>query len=403
MPVDRTIAEDLAQTLADMYRTAQDRITVDIAHALKAGIDRPDWAEAKLRALGTLERHIRGVLAQLGTSAQTEIEQALMLAYVRGGRAALQEVARLQLTPLERLALGNQVDGMARLAELAAKRRLSLARIVDQVRRDLPGIDALQRLAFSLTTKTQGTHLRILRWAEDAYRDVIGRATAPQVLLGTKTRLRAAQTAWEQLLGQGITGFVDKSGRRWELASYVEMATRTTVAQAAVQGHLDRLSAAGLDLVIVSNAPQECVRCRPWEGKILARNGPGGNHFRGVAKVIEDGKTVPVEVAGSVDEAVAAGLMHPNCRHSLSAYLPGVTKPITHTEDPEGDEARQQQRAIERRIRAAKRDQAAAIDPAAKKAVGARVRDLQAEMREHLDAHPDLFRKPVRERNGAAR
>ena len=34
--------------------------------------------------------------------------------------------------------------------------------------------------------------------------------------------------------------FVDKAGRKWELASYVEMATRTGNVHAALQGHIDR-------------------------------------------------------------------------------------------------------------------------------------------------------------------
>src|SRR5690606_17214059 len=72
-----------------------------------------------------------------------------------------------------------------------------------------------------------------------------------------------------------------------------------------------------------------------------------------------DGEMVTVDVAGTVDQAVAAGLLHPNCRHSLSAFLPGITTARTPpdrpaatpppqpsfrqrvTEAAEGDEARQ--------------------------------------------------------------
>jgi hypothetical protein len=403
MPVDRTLAEDLASTLADLYGDAERRIAGGIARQLAAGIQSPDWAERKLAAVRQVETLVQRVLVGLNGPMRAEIEQALILAYVRGGRAALDELAAQNMTQLQRLALGNQVDALARLGDVAAARKTALRDLVDRARVELPGVDVLNRLAFSLVGKIQGTHLRILRWGLDAYREVIARTAAPGVILGTTTRVRAAQVAWEEFLVRGITGFVDKAGRRWELASYVEMATRSTTAQAAVQSHLDRLGQAGHDLVIVSNAPQECHLCRPWEGRILDRRDIRGTRSIEVEHTTEDGRMITVDVKGSVDEAVSAGLMHPNCRHSLSAYLPGVTKPITHTEDPDGDKARQQQRAIERSIRTEKRKLVGVIDPDARAAIAARIRGLQATMRAHLAAHPELFRKPVREQIGAAR
>jgi hypothetical protein len=181
------------------------------------------------------------------------------------------------------------------------------------------------------------------------------------------------------------------------------MATRTAVAQAATQGHLDQLRADGFGLVIVSDAPQECVLCRIWEGKVLAIAGPPGTHTIQAEHGIHDRLMVDVHVAGSVAEAVAAGLMHPNCRHSLSAYLPGVTKAPTHTADPEGDLARQEQRHIERQIRRWKLRAEAPLDPAAAKAAQVKVRAWQARMRDHLDQHPDLRRLRHREQVGTAR
>ena len=49
-------------------------------------------------------------------------------------------------------------------------------------------------------------------------------------LVGHEDRRRTAQRAWERLLSRGVTGFTDRAGRRWELASYVEMATRAVTA-----------------------------------------------------------------------------------------------------------------------------------------------------------------------------
>lgn len=374
MPVDRSLGEDLAETIRDLYSSAEQRLVADIAARLRSGLDRSDWAERKLAQISQVRELADRIIDRLdGDLAEEQVEQLLVLAYVRGGEAGLDELARL---------------GRLDADQVAA------------IRRELPGTAAIQRLAFSLASTLRGTHLRILRWSLDAYRQVVATA-AVDTLLGTATRLRTAQRAWERLLSRGITGFVDRSGRHWELASYVEMATRTTVAQAAVEGHLDRLAAAGIDLVIVSNAPQECDRCRPWEGQVLARRGVEGRQTIEVQHATQD-RTIRVDVRGTVDEAIRAGLMHPNCRHSLSAYLPGVTRAPRNTADPDGDEARQELRRLERKVREWKRRAAGALDPAAAAAAQARVRDYQRQIREHV-ADTGLIRQRHREQIGTAR
>lgn len=403
MPVDRGLALDLTTNLVDLYGDAQTRLATHIAQQLAAGMASPDWAEQKLAALRILQAWTQTLVGRLGSAAGAQVEQMVVLAYARGGRAALDDLRGHQLGDLERLALGNRVESMDRLARLAEARSAALSRELTAVRQALPGVEAIQRLAGSLTSHLQGTHLRITRWALDSYRTVVAQTATPGVLLGVDTRRRSAQRAWDRLLVQGISGFQDRSGRNWELQSYVEMATRTTAAQAAVEGHLDRLGDADIDLVMVSDAPQECERCRPWEGKILARGGPAGKRTIEREHATEDDHTVRIQVAGSLDEAIAAGLMHPNCRHSVRAYLPGVTKIPRDTEDPEGDAARQRLRALERQVRKWKLRQAAAIDPAAKKAAAAKVREKQAMIKAHVDATPGLLRQRAREQVGVAR
>lgn len=230
-----------------------------------------------------------------------------------------------------------------------------------------------------------------------AYTDAVA-AGSSQVLGGHLTRLQASQQVLDRLLADGIKGFTDRAGRRWSLDTYVEMSVRTTTGQAAVQGHLDQLAAVGVDLVIVSDAPRECPLCRPWEGKVLSQSGQVGAV---IAPSVTGGPPVHVVVAGTVEQARAAGLQHPNCRHSLSAYLPGATKPRTVERDPGGYEAVQRQREIERRIRSWKRRQSLALDDAAAAQASRKVRAWQAALREHVDAH-DLKRLRYREQVGAA-
>jgi hypothetical protein len=184
------------------------------------------------------------------------------------------------------------------------------------------------------------------------------------------------------------------------MSSYVEMALRTVTQRAAIQGQTDRQVRLGLPFSVVSNEAQECERCRPYEGKVLRLdNGPTG---RVEARNPATGNTVTIQVKATLDAARAAGFQHPNCRHSVRTYLPGVTRlPDRPTADPDGDAARQRQRAIERTIRRWKERETAALDPTAAATARARVRLWQSQMREHLAANPTLKRLPYREQIGA--
>ncbi|HEY9472831.1 MAG TPA: phage minor capsid protein, partial [Mycobacteriales bacterium] len=261
-----------------------------------------------------------------------------------------------------------------------------------------PGFAAVEALATAVHQDVGVRSSNVLRNVLDAFREVQA-AGAARVLTGVQTRRQASQAMWTRLTRDGIMSFVDRAGRRWQLSTYVEMAGRTVAQRAAVQGQTDRLDAIGHDLVIVSDAPQECPICRPFEGKVLSLGGRTGTIQ--VEHAIHDGQMVTVPVVDTLEGARRKGFQHPQCRHSVSVYLPGVTRAPTHTADPEGDKARQQQRALERRIRSAKVAEAAAMTPEAKTAARRRIRQAQADLRAHLAAHPRLKRLPYRESIGA--
>lgn len=333
-----------------------------------------------------------------------QLRTALILALARRLRAFLDDrpgdeprtIARRLVAPLQSALpglAGRAVTGAATAGRDAAERDL---REIEREPRRPSRLEVAGRV-LDLARTLESSHPRIVSWAEQSYRAVALDAS----LADGGTRLQVAQRSWSRLVGRGITGYTDAAGRQWELASYVEMATRSRLADTAVTAHLDRLADAALDLVIVSDVAGECRLCRPWEGKVLARTGAGAHDVQ-VEHATQD-RLITVRLAGSVDDARRAGLMHPNCRHTLSAYLPGVTRKPTHTRDPEGDAARQRQRELERQIRAWKLQADAALDPAAAKRFAANARARQALLREHLAAHPELRRRPERERIGTAR
>ncbi|MFD6415994.1 phage minor capsid protein [Streptomyces sp. NPDC060194] len=371
MPVSPSTAEDLAAAVADLYEAAEGTLLARIQQALAADIDSPMWVAQKLAAVGNLQAAIQEVIDALQLDASGAIHQAVAEAYERGQQAAVAELGALAV-------------GQAAAAASA-----------------LPAAPAVDRLAQALIADTGPVHLRILRVTMDAYRDVVARAAAAP-LLGAQTRRQAAQTALDRFAARGITGFVDQRGRSWDMRSYVEMATRSVVGRAAVDAHTDRLGAAGVELVMVSEAPEECPLCRKWEGKILTRAGAPGERTLRLEHAVRDGETVTVEVAGSLTEARGGGLFHPNCRHDVLAYLPGVTRRPPATPARGTYEQSQKQRYLERQIRAWKRREAAGLDEQAVRAARTRVREYQARVRE-LVAETAMPRKSHREQLAGAR
>ncbi|MGW3847177.1 phage minor capsid protein [Streptomyces fagopyri] len=372
MPVSPWMAEDLSAGVRDLYAGAEERLLSMLARHLADGIDAPGWLTAKLADVQALRRGAQGVVDELGKATSLEVHEAVAEAYNVGARAGLIELGTLDDATATRLAS------------------------------QTPGTRRVDRLAIEATHMVTDTHRGILRGVEDVYRRVLADA-AVTPLVGVETRRQATQQAVQRFTDRGIVSFVDRAGRNWSMPTYAEMAMRTALGRAAVEAHADQLNAAGVDLVIVSEASHECPKCRPWEGKILALTGQDGRHTVEVEHAIEDDNMVSVEVEGTLDEARRAGLQHPNCRHTTSAYLPGVTRPPKKAaKDPDGYEATQRQREIERHIRKYKLRAASAVDPAAKRAAEARVRGWQGKMREHLDQHPELMRKRQREQPGAS-
>lgn len=373
------MAEDLASRVRELYQDAEYALLGHLAAALAADIDSPRWAELKLRAVGDLREAVEAVSEALQQDADGAVADALIEAYGRGRQAAVAELGALDIG-----------------RELAA-------------RRALPGAPAVDRLAASYAQDARPLYQRITRAVTDTYRSIVSRVTA-STLLGGLTRRQASQRALDQFASRGITGFTDAAGKNWNLASYAEMAVRSVTARAAIEGHIDALAEIRVGLVIVSDAPLECELCAPWEGEVLSLGPqPGAQTIRAEhtiqpTQLLAPTLTVAVHVAGSLLEARAAGLFHPNCRHSLAAYLPGVTtRPPHHATPGTTYEDTQRQREIERHIRRWKRAQSVAIDEQARRRAGAFVRKWQAAQREHVAAHDDLRRKPAREQIGAAR
>jgi hypothetical protein len=139
------------------------------------------------------------------------------------------------------------------------------------------------------------------RQVNDIYRE-LALENVRGTVVGYDTWKQTARRFREQLAERGVTGFKDRTGRMWNMRTYTEMVARTTTMQAHLEGTANRLVEQGHDLVKVSTHRGACELCQPWQGKILSITG----------------KT---EGYPTLEEAKAAGLFHPNCRHAYGLYI----------------------------------------------------------------------------------
>jgi hypothetical protein len=315
MPVSPADAALLGKGLLEIYSDAELQLLDLIGRAITRGIDTPSWREHQLIAVQTLRAQTLKLTKDLEKAGTKAAGDAVLAGYNRGAAVAGIDLARL----------GGSTTGA------------------------FGGVDtrAVQALTSAAGDQIRDTGLVIRSQQEAIYRDVVQQTAGRQLTAGM-TRRDASWDAMQTWADRGVTGFVDRAGRSWSMTSYAEMIGRTAATQAIMQGHRDRLVDAGRDLVMISDAPEECERCRPWEGKVLSLTGQtrAGTYTAAETSYV---------VAGTLAQATAAGLFHPNCRHRTTAYLPGITPPLLDTEDPEGDKLRQQQRYRERHIRELKR------------------------------------------------
>lgn len=245
-------------------------------------------------------------------------------------------------------------------------------------------VNSARLMAEDLARRLDAAALRMTRFADDAYRAATTSAALAQIL--DKARPAEAQAqAWRELSAKGVTGFTDKAGREWNLSSYVEMATRTATQKAFNASHKDRLTQAGIVYFTISTTGRPCPLCAPWEGRVLADAG------KGVAT--EDGFTF--EIAATVEEATATGLFHPNCKHTLSAFLPGSTvlRKNTWTKaDEDQYKATQKLRAIERQIRTDRLVYASAVTDLEKARARRSLREHVALAKAYADQNNLLYR-----------
>lgn len=183
--------------------------------------------------------------------------------------------------------------------------------------------------------------------------DVMGKGAAKAVS-GQMSLQEATRKTIRELAQKGIPAFVDKRGREWSPEAYVMMDMRSTLANTARAAQDTRCDEYGIQLIEVSSHMGARPLCAPYQGRIFSRDGSKGVTTDGA------GGKIYYTPLSETSYGQPAGLFGINCGHVQYPFVPGINFqryfPYPKEENDKRYREFQQQRAMERNIRAAKRE-----------------------------------------------
>lgn len=375
--LDKNTALRLSEPVEDAYLACIDRLIVNIAKRLGTGkaFRTAGWETRKLAELGQLTQENARIINEETRHVPEEI------------RKALDEVSKIALADIERAI--REAIAKGAIEEAPADSVLNLLRDLSE-----QAVDSANLVNTVMLQSCQSAYLLAVNNTVLWENQILDAAAAQKALneaatavtLGTETRRQALQKAISQMADNGIYGFVDRAGRHWSPEAYMNMDIRTTVHNAAIQSIRRRQEDYGSDVFQVSSHAGARPLCYPYQGKFYTWGSGSGTFTDGAGMTHEYG---PID---GTSYGQAAGLFGINCGHYPLPQIPNVTFPQDKEIENKEENDRlyresQQQRALERRIRDAKRKQAAfqaAGMPEAADRQKALIRQRQAAMRDFI-------------------
>lgn len=228
----------------------------------------------------------------------------------------------------------------------------------------------LNTVATKLNDDIVKANLTMLREAGNSYVKNINDVLAVKEVGGI-SRTEAVNQILDKWAEKGIPALKDKLNREWAPDSYVNMVVRTNSMEIAKKTQERRAIDYGKDLIITSQHADQSPEHAPFANKIFSLSGNDPNY-------------------PAFSKALAAGFMNrPNCRHSYSFYVEGLTtkrETIPQEKTDEAYKVSQEQRKLERKIKAEKRikaSQEARNEDTT--AINAKIRSRQKDMRAFIE------------------
>lgn len=289
----RLQADRLLDQLLSIYAHAQRVIASQIREAIRSGdVYRAAQRRAQLAA-------VLSVLDGLGVETDPIAREAVRQAVTEAAQQTVLQIAELRVTPPE-------IPGAFSSVSREAVETLS-ASLVDRLG------DARR------TVGRQVADIYAREQRRGALLSILGAEGSPRTAAGGLQFRLMQDKQVRALARQGGVGFVDRAGKRWQLHTYAEMATRTVIREAVVEGAKARMAAHGINLARVSRSPRPCEICRPWQGRLVSLDGSTASY---------EGEAV-----ASVASLPNGGPpFHPRCTHSLApvaSRIEGIRRDLT--------------------------------------------------------------------------
>ena len=336
----------LSQGITDLIVGLETDLIANIAAYLAAGKieeDTAKWKMKKLAELGKLTKQNAKTIAEYAGKTPELLELTLQ----RAANSAIQELA----PGLKRMMQEGLIDRRA-TPSMSGNMLNSLKMLQKQAKKDLNLTNTTMKY------KAKNAAMQVInRTAELAnkqeYIDSLNKATG-KVVTGIEARQSAMRECIVEMTQKGIPAFVDKNSRNWSPEAYTNMCIRSTVGSVAKETQFSLMDEYGLDLVEVSSHSGARPLCAKDQGKIFNRNGGGGY------TTDLDGKRIKFYSWRSSSYGKPAGLLGINCGHQLYPFLPGISVqtyfPYDEKENAKQYEKICNQRALERKVRASKRE-----------------------------------------------
>jgi hypothetical protein len=324
--LERVPTDVLSDDLVRVYRQGITRLRAHIGAGLRRGLDpdrvgtaaqRPGDATAAYR---TRQLHAaRAIVRELERTGERAGPAIVRAAYESGAIAVDRVTARHRLGDASIAGRFGNVH-QRQVEVLAANMSHSLTAAARQAGMSVEAVFARAAAlegALPAGPTPFGRFPFIGRRADDPWRRValetIGAGT-----VAMDTRRQISRDLAERLIREGIddgvTGFVDRAGRRWSLDTYTEVVVRTTTREAASRATVGRMRDHGLDLTTISSHSHAADECSPYDGKTFALPG------------------TEAATAGRYEVLDVLPPFHPRCRHVATPAAVGVEEYLDELE-----------------------------------------------------------------------
>ena len=305
--LDPHYLQNVGDSMERLYQELGTEILVDIAERIKDAkgmTSTTEYLNNKLKQLGLQQSWINERLAEILNISEEEIEKIMNDSAYKSIRDTYD---RLE-------AAGYDTSGLD---------------FADQIKK---GTDALYGDIKNLTrTTAQLASETLTHYYDMAYL---------QVASGAYSLDQATANAIEKMCKEGITKVTYPSGTERSIEAAVRLAVRTAVNQNALACEKSVIDELDINLVQTSAhlgaRPSHAV----WQGQVFWVNYPEGNYDN---------------FYQATGYGTGAGLGGWNCRHSFTAYFPGISEDYNKPANPQENERlyqmEQQQRYYERNMR----------------------------------------------------